>query len=162
MEDMRRMLNEAYLPLHTQARALVDALTGWHGHRITHGFFNGHYHKAADGQFQMDVYPIPVISVMGLCDIEIDFDGITVTAKLSKAQVEAMDWARFEGAHFEVYGVEDYLLDMGTEQDMEALVRQARDCSEKEVFVSFSFPLTAAINDMIHFLEFIYSNRFYY
>ena len=75
MEDMRRMLNEAYLPLHTQARALEDALTGWHGHRITHGFFNGHYHKAADGQFQMDVYPIPVISVMGLCDIEMLFRG---------------------------------------------------------------------------------------
>ena len=33
MENMRRMLNEAYLPLHTQARALEDALTGWHGHR---------------------------------------------------------------------------------------------------------------------------------
>ena len=92
-KNARVGLNQFYKPLNDQMRALLPLLKDWHGMKITCGWFNGHYHKDAAGEYQKDVYPIPVISVMGLCDIEIDFDGTTVTAKLSREHLEETDWS---------------------------------------------------------------------
>ena len=136
----REELNQLYSPLDDQMRTLFSLLTGWHGRQVTHGWFNGHYHRDAAGTYQKDVYPIPVISIMGLCDIEIDMDGITITSKLSKEQLQAMDWSNLKGAPFEVYGAEDYLTDYGTEQDAQELLSRVVHSSEKEFFVSFCFP----------------------
>lgn len=35
--------------------------------------------------------PIPVINVKGLCNIEIDFDGVTITTKPSKNHIALFD-----------------------------------------------------------------------
>lgn len=158
----REALNQFYRPLDDQMRTLLSLLKQWHGKRVVPGWFNGHYHKDAGGAYQKDVYPIPVISVMGLCDIEIDMDGITITSKLSTEQLQAIDWSNLKGTPFEVYGVEDYLTDYGTDQNAEELASRAIHSSEKEFFISFSLSLHAPAEQVMDVLEILYDIGFYY
>ena len=49
------------------------------------GFYNGHYSKDSNGEFVFEYFPIPVISVLNTCDIEIGVNEIiTITAKLKR------------------------------------------------------------------------------
>lgn len=92
-ESTRELLNQIYRPLDEKASRLGMCLSKTHGgFKLSNGFYNGHYHKTAEGECREDKYPIPVISVLGLADIEVDVDGLTVTAKLSKKQIAGLDW----------------------------------------------------------------------
>jgi len=59
----------------------------------------------------MNVYPIPVISVQDLCDIEIDLDNVCISTKLSKQNALSFNCDKVAHLEFEVFGVEDYLAD---------------------------------------------------
>ena len=161
--NIRESLNQLYQPLNEKLHELIAMLTKLHGgFKIASGFYNNHYHKNAAGLYQADAYPIPVISVMGLCDIEIDFDGLTVTTKLSKEQIIAFDWNAPGGVHFEVYGVENYLQDFGNDQSAGGIKDAALLSAEKEFFVSFPLPMSASGEDVIAFLMMLQKNHFYY
>lgn len=45
------------------------------------GWYNGHYHRDENGTWCREAYPIPVIGVRGLCDIELQFRQISVSTK---------------------------------------------------------------------------------
>ena len=114
MEGTREQLNRLYRPLDERAQEYIAEMTKLHGgFKIESGFYNGHYHKNSEGNYRPDAYPIPVISVKGLCDIEIDFDGTSITSKLSKEQIISFDWNLLGNVKFEVYGVNDFLRDYG-------------------------------------------------
>jgi hypothetical protein len=156
-------LNQLYYPLDGKARKLVKALVKLPGFpKVTTGFFNGHYHKNDSGQYQEDKYPIPVVSIKDLCDIEIDFDEISVTTKLKKDQVVSFDWGTIGAVQFEVYGVEDYLNDMGNDQDIAIIKENVLVSKEEEFFVSFFFHLSADAVEVSEFLDFLRKNHFYY
>lgn len=162
-EDVRNQLNMLYRPLDHKARKLTAKLVKLHGgFRVTLGFYNGHYHKDAKGNFQEDAYPIPVISVKGLCDIEIDIDSITFTAKLQKDQLLSLAWSELNGTRFEVYGVEDYLCDYGNDQELSQINHRILSSKEAEFFVSFLFPPDQSGDDAIGFLKQLHRLGFYY
>ena len=79
----RQALNEIYYPLELKQAALVRALSHG-GFGVESGWYNGHYHKDEAGNWCRESYPIPVIGVTGLCDIELPFDKITVSTKLKR------------------------------------------------------------------------------
>lgn len=163
LENIRKSLNQLYRPMDEKLNELIAKLTKLHGgFQVTSGFYNGHYHQNAAGLYQADAYPIPVISVMGLCDIEIDFDGITITTKLSKDQITAFDWNTLGDAHFEVYGVENYLRDYGNEQIAGQIKNNILSADEEEFFVSFSRPLNTGGEEIVRFLRTLQKNDFYY
>lgn len=158
-ENTRESLNQLYRPLDEKLHELIAKLTKLHGgFKVTSGFYNGHYHKNAAGLYQADAYPIPVISVMGLCDIEIDFDGITVTTKLSKDQIKAFDWNTLGDARF----AEDYLIDYGNEQVAGQIKNNLLSSDEKEFFVSFSLPSGTDGEEIMRFLRTLQKNNYYY
>lgn len=158
-ESTRELLNRLYRPLDEKAHELSGLHSGF---KITSGFYNGHYHKNNAGRYQADAYPIPVISVMGLCDIEIDFDGITVTTKLSKDQIAAFDWNTLGDVRFEVYGAEDYLSDYGNERVSDEIKSAVLSGAEQEFFVSFSIPMSTGGEELMRFLRTLQKNHFYY
>ena len=163
LDNTRVILNQIYRPLDEKVHELIAKLTKLHGgFKVTSGFYNGHYHKNAAGLYQADIYPIPVISVMGLCDIEIDFDCITVTTKLSKEQIAEFDWNTLGDVRFEVYGVEDYLSDYGNEQVAGQIKNNILSSDEKEFFISFSLPSGTNGEEIMRFLRTLQKNHFYY
>lgn len=139
----KQLLNEihaAYNRLEQKQVAIVRALF----HRnpdLESGWYNGHYHRGDNGNWFRESYPIPVISVKDLCDFEIHFDEITVSAKLRRDTALAYPYEKFFGYNFEVYSAEDFLTDFWhTGQPVQELRESICTCTEKELAFSFKFP----------------------
>ena len=163
MESMREQLNRLYRPLDDKAREFITEMTKLHGgFKIESGFYNGHYHKNAEGNYLPDSYPIPVISVKGLCDIEIDFDGVSTTSKLSKERTASFDWNILGKVKFEVYRVDDYLRDYGNDQSAGEIGKAVQNSPEKEFFISFYIPFSESGANVLKFLRKLQNNGFYY
>lgn len=109
-KELLNVINAAYDRLETKQAEIVHALS--HGKdELRSGWYNHHYHKDDRGNWTREAYPIPVIGVNGVCDIEIHSDTISVTAKLKRGAALAYSFEEFAGYPFEAYGVEDYLAD---------------------------------------------------
>lgn len=135
----RKQLNALYAPLERSCRRLVAALTQ-RRFSVNSGWYSGHYSKGENGEWQEDSFPIPVIEVKGICDIEIGFDGISVSAKLTKERALKADFWRL-GLPFQVYGVENYLTDYYRDgMEPEELREEIRKSSEKEIGVGVALP----------------------
>ena len=163
MEGMREQLNRLYRPLDERAHVYIAEMTKLHGgFKIQSGFYNGHYHRNTEGNYQPDAYPIPVISVKGLCDIEIDFDGNSITSKLSKEQIISFDWNLLREVRFEVYGVNDFLRDYGDDQSTCEISKSVQNSEENEFFISIFIPVNESGESVLKLLRKIKSMGFCY
>lgn len=160
-----KLLNEihaAYFRLETKQAEILHALP--HGiFALESGWYNGHYHQTDTGEWQREAYPIPVIGVKGLCDIEIRFDKISVSAKLKREAALAHSYEKFSEYEFEVFGVEDYLADFYhkglTIQEMKENICA---CSEAEIGFSFVFPFDMEGKQLLEFVKLLRREGFYY
>ncbi len=102
-KELLNEINATYYRLEMKQAEIVHALF----HRIFElesGWYNGHYHKNDSGNWHRESYPIPVISVKGFCDIEIQFDKISVSTKLKRNTALSYSFEKFAGYEFEAYG----------------------------------------------------------
>lgn len=145
-------LNALYAPLETKRAALVKRLRG-KGFQVSSGWFNGHYSRDSSGEYTMEYFPIPVISVAGLCDIELHFEELTVSAKLSRRQALEHTFAGLEGYAFEAYGIRDYLKGFYFPgQDLDTLRQNILSSDEEEVGFSFAAELEN-VTDLVALLR---------
>lgn len=155
-------INTAYHRLELKQAELVRALS----HRIFElesGWYNGHYQKDETGNWFRESYPIPVLGVKGLCDIEIPFDKISVSTKLKRNAALAYPFEKFVGYEFEAYGVDDYLADLyHSGQTMQDLQENIRACDEREIGFSFVFPFDVDGKQVFEFVKLLRREGFYY
>lgn len=161
----KQILNEiniVYYRLESKQAELVRALS----HRIfklKSGWYNGHYHMDETGNWFRESYPIPVIDVKGLCDIEIPFDKITISTKLKRNAALTYSFEKFAGYEFEAYGVEDYLADFyHSGQTLLELQENIRACEENEIGFSFVFPFDVDEMQIFEFVKLLRQEGFYY
>ena len=161
----KQILNEiniVYYRLESKQAELVRALS----HRIfklKSGWYNGHYHMDETGNWFRESYPIPVIDVKGLCDIEIPFDKITISTKLERNAALTYSFEKFAGYEFEAYGVEDYLADFyHSGQTLLELQENIRACEENEIGFSFVFPFDVDEMQIFEFVKLLRQEGFYY
>lgn len=161
-EELLESMNVVYSQVDQKRAELLRALRG-QPVECASGWYNGHYRRTESGDYQMDSFPIPVISVKDCCDIEINFDSITVSAKLARADALASTFEKFADIPFEVYGAENYLLDFYldgmTVAQMHAMITGS---TEKEIGVSFTFPFDVKAERICKFVEQLRHERFYY
>lgn len=155
-------INAAYYQLEMKQAEIMRALF----HRIFElesGWYSGHYHRSGNGKWYRESYPIPVISVKGLCDIEIHFNRVSVSTKLRRDTALAYSFEKFTGCKFEAYGVEDYLTDLyRAGQPVRELKENLRACNEKEAGFSFAFPFDAGAAQFYEFAKLLRREGFYY
>lgn len=140
--DRRRLaeIDAAYRALETRLEA-VKAAVRQSGLEWTAGWYNGHYVRDGRGEFRRQACPIPVVSVKRLCDIELGFSALNITAKLSRAQALAFPYETLPPCSFEAYGVEDYLSDYyHAGQSLETLRQNVAASAESEISFAFSWP----------------------
>lgn len=153
----RCRLNEIYKELDGKARRISEIFSAGFG------YYNGHYHKGPSGDYEMDHFPIPVITVPGVCDIEVDPDGISVTTKLIRANALSYDFGKLAAYDFEACGVENYLDDFYSAGDtVETMLEKIRASEENAIFFSFCFPCEAAAEDIGKLVSFIQREGFFY
>ncbi len=155
-------INSAYYRLELKQAEIVHALF----HRffeLESGWYSGHYHKGDNGNWFRKFYPIPVIGVKGFCDIEIQFDKISVSTKLKRNTALAYSFEKFAGYEFEAYGVEDYLADFyHSGQTVQELKENVRACDEKEIGFSFVLPFDVEGKQIFEFVKLLRREGFYY
>ena len=155
-------VNAAYYRLEKKQSEICHALF----HRIFElesGWYSGHYHKDHNGIWFRESYPIPVIGVKGFCDMEIQFDKISVSTKLKRDVALSYSYEKFTGHEFEAYGVEDYLADFyHSGQTVHNLKENIRACDEKEIGFSFVFPFDVDGKQIFEFVKLLRREGFYY
>ena len=153
----RSELNEVYSKVDGKAREIAKILC------CPFGYYNGHYYKNASGNFEMDYFPIPVVTLKGLCDIEVGLEQISVTTKLSKEKALSYDFAKVKDFSFEAYGVENYLDDFYVEGDtIDEMKAKIQKSNEQNVFFSFYFPFDVASNEVCELVTLISQEGFFY
>lgn len=161
-KELLNEINAAYYRLEMKQAEIVHALF----HRmfeLESGWFNGHYHKNDIEEWYRESYPIPVISVKGFCDIEIQFDKISVSTKLKRDAALAYSYEKFSEYKFEAYGVEDYLADFYHEgQTIQEMKESICACDEAEIGFSFVFPFGIEGKQIFKFVKLLSHERFYY
>ena len=155
-------INKVYYHLEMKHAEIVQALL----HRIfvlESGWYNGHFHKNNVGKWFRESYPIPVVSVKGVCDIEIQFDKISVSAKLKRDAALEYSFHKFSGYKYEAYGVEDYLADFYHEgQTVQDMKENIRACNEAEIGFSFLFSFDIDGKFLFEFVKLLRREGFYY
>ena len=120
---------------------IVRAAVRQAGLECTSGWYNGHYARDGRGEFHRQAYPIPVVGVEKLCDIELGFSALSITAKLSRAQALAFPYETLPPCSFEAYGVKDFLSDYyHAGQSLETLRQNVAASAESEIGFAFSWP----------------------
>lgn len=161
MDETRDLLNQIYAPLDTRRAQLTAALKE-RGFSPEWGFFNGHCWETSPGTYTMDHFPIPVITVPGLCDIELDLERVSVSAKLRRADALARSFAPLREYPFEAYGVEDYLAtyyrEGSTLDEMRKAIGQSK---ENEIGFSFLLPPSAGGDTVAALVQLLRREGFY-
>ncbi len=161
-QELLNEINAAYYRLETKQAEIVRALPR-KMFELVSGWYNGHYHRNGAMDWVRESFPIPVVSVNGLCDIEIQFDGISVSAKLKRDAALAYHFEKFAGYEFEAYGVGDYLADFcHPEQSAQEMKERIRASEETEIGFSFAFPFEIEGMQIFEFVMLLRREGFYY
>ena len=153
----RNQLNEIYKKLDGKAQDISKLL------HCTFGYYNGHYHKNTAGNYEIDYFPIPVISVKGLCDVEIELNHISIATKLSRNRAISYNFEKIKSYNFEAYGVENYLDDFYLAGDtISSMIEKIKASKEENVFFSFYFPFEVSACIVSEFVNFIGKEGYFY
>ena len=161
----KRMLAEIDAAYRALEMWLETVKTAVHqaGLEYTSGWYNGHYARDGRGEFRRQAYPIPVVGVEKLCDIELGFSALNITAKLSRAQALALPYEMLPACSFEAYGVEDYLSDYyHAGESLETLRKNVASSDEAETGFAFSLPMALESGALADFLTFLKDSGFFY
>lgn len=160
-KETREFLNQIYERLFRKA-LVVKAVLDKRAFVCECRFYNGHSEKNEDGKWQMAFYPIPIIEVKGLCDIEIGLDKISVSAKITRETALCFDYSKIGMYAFEIYGVHDYLNDFYNEgMKLEEGVERIRESDEREIGFSFVCPFEISGDDLCSLAERLKKYAFY-
>lgn len=159
-QDFLDQMNAAYACQEQTLAALLRALQPL---VPTFGYYNGHYSKDASGAWRRDAFPIPVVSVPGLCDIELWFGKLGVTAKLPRELALRSSFDAFAAYAFEAYGVEDYLSDFYHDgQTLQTLRDNISRSDEQQIAFSFCLPPDTPAEKLLDFVLLLRQEGFYY
>lgn len=160
----RDELNQIYKELESRMHRITAPFTSLHkGFDFSCGYYRGHYHKDAEGKYVMDFFPIPVVTVKGLCDIEIDLDKISVSTKLRRDVALNYSYEKLTGYEFESYGVDEYLDDFYVRgYSYSELVENISGSKEKEIGFSFLFASDVDAGAVYELVKFLRREGFFY
>ncbi len=155
-------LNAEYHQLEMKQAQITHALFN-RIFEIETGWYSGHFHENDNGGWNRDSYPIPVMSVKGICDIEIDFEAVSVSTKLKRKRALEYSYTEMSRYSFEAFGVEDYLCTFyKSGQTIEQLKSNITNSDEREIGFAFSFSFDVDEDTIYKFVKLLRREGFYY
>lgn len=158
----RRIINDSYKELDYVANDIFNSLfrlPDEYSYKI--GYFNYRYYKD-NNSYDLEYYPIPVISILNICDIEIDFDQIRFVCKIKHYQALSYDYYELNEYEFDLYELDNQgskLYKSGESTDGLSFLLSKIDT--KELGITFYFD-KKNLPDIIEFISFLDKEGFYY
>lgn len=157
LDDINTLYRDAELRLESTLRALRQL-----GCPLSHGWYNGHYRKGAGGAWQRESFPIPVIHVEGLCEVELPFESIAVTARLTRASALTYRFDRLADYDYELLSAED----MQTEyyhRGMSDSERQTRleASHEPQLLITVHLPPDVSDGELVRLIGILLQDGFF-
>lgn len=136
MDDIE-VLNSIYEPICNQCKEIQNNLKD-NGYVSKKVFCNNHSVKNNSGNWIIEHFPIPVITVEQLCDVGIDIKSIFIETKMKREKAIEYDFSRLLMYKFEVYGIEEYLNDFyNNTLTVENIGKRIEMSKEKEIGIGF-------------------------
>ena len=158
--DFLKQLNEWYYWLEIKQAEIVHALH----HRVFElesGYYNGYRRRDGDAVVT-DYFPIPVITVKGVCDVEIHPDHIEISAYRNLHDTVGYSFDKFSGCTYTVFEAEDadeILFDSKTQNpEREHILRRSAD---KKILFSFVLGFDTDGIAVYEFVKLLRRERFY-
>lgn len=109
-------------------------------------------------------YPIPVISVKGLCDVEISLDQVTVSTKRRRLDTLEYSFEKFECVPFECFRIESYLGEdyFNAQTSMEEFRTKMEKSQETSLGFSFLFGFDTDADALYQFAKLLRREGFFY
>ena len=175
-EKFKADLNEFYQSLTAKAQSLMKALMPLvdpqllmsMSYLIKHYIRNMYKRREATpekaAETSEDNYPIPVIRLSDLCEVEIYTDVISVFTRMKCSEVEKFDFLQLAGYTFEVYGYDSgRLIDFS---DGETTLQETKDNilkSNTEVAdFYFDFPFDCGEDEILTLVTLLHDARFFF
>jgi hypothetical protein len=156
-------LNEFYQELEHRANTILSQWLTLRSRPAELRYYSGHYTKNSSGIYERDAFPIPVLSIKDLCDVEFHLDQIQVTTKLKKNDATQFNYQKIGEHAFEIYGLNDYVSTYGDHRtSVQDILTNIERSNESIIVFSFTFDNEvdpATIKHFIHQLEHL--NFFY-
>ena len=94
-----QQLQKIYAKLDDQQAIIYQALRRrvW---TLESGWFNGRFHKTIGDRYVREAYPIPVISIIGLCAIAVHFVKVSILTRLEREIALDRNFDRFVNLYF--------------------------------------------------------------
>ncbi len=157
------MLNMIYEPIVNKKDELYNTLIE-KGYNINWGYFT-HHMLRRDNELFTELYPIPVLSIVNICDIGIDVEHIFIEGKLSKADAKKFDFSLFDCYDFDIYSVEDCTKDYYStacgKLSAQVIQDTVANCDEKEVLVALYLPFDADVEEIESIVRLMRKSGFY-
>lgn len=122
-DALARQLGDIYHPLELKAFQLCQGLQ----HRIfdpRRSYYSGHSHISSDGFRRIDWFPLPVVTLDGLCDVVVDLDRVVVDTKLRRGGASSLPFEQFE--KYEITFVAQMVTSSITIRSMRISLRRGR------------------------------------
>lgn len=159
--DLKK-INEEYRNLDYIANDVFNSLfklPDEYAYKIGH--FNYRYYKE-DNKYELAYYPIPVISITNLCDIEIDFNQIRFVTKMKAYNAVLYDFQDLSSYEFDLYSLDNQGVKLYEScNPSDNLGFKIRNNNIKEVGITFYFD-KYNLPDIVEFVSFLDNQGFYY
>ncbi len=136
-------------------------------YRCKLAWYNNEYNYAYDGEGEAVIlHPIPVISIDGVCQIQILFDKINVAALIRPKNALSCDYGVLQRYSFRVrdesmdYRSEYY--NSGNCQDITELMEKIVGCGKRCLAFVFTLPLETNGESMSELVSLLRRERFFY
>lgn len=171
-DTFKAQLNEFYAALTAKAQSLMKTLMPLvdstllmsMSYVIKHYIRNMYKHKEPTpdnaARYSEDNYPIPVIRLSDLCEVEIYTDVISVFTRLKCADVKKLDFSHLSGYTFEVYGYDGgQLMDFS---DGEATKDNILNSSTEVADFYFDFPFDCGEDEILTLATLLHDEGFFF
>ncbi|NLB62013.1 MAG: hypothetical protein GX802_06335 [Clostridiales bacterium] len=157
------MLNMVYEPIIKKKDELYNALIEV-GYNIKWGYYT-HHMISRHHEMLTELYPIPVLSIINVCDVGIDIEHIFIEGKLARSDAKKFDFSQFDEYDFDIYSVEDCTKDYYSTSAGRLSAQSVKDtvlnCDEKEVIVSLYLPCDAQATEVEKLVKIMRKAGFY-
>ena len=175
-DDFRAELNLFYRALTDKAQSLMKALMPLvdadllmsMSYVIKHYIRNMYKHREPTpdnaASYSEDNYPIPVIRLSDLCEVEIYTDVISVFTRMKCADAENFDISCLEGYTFEAYGYDDRnLIDFSDGgATLQEIKNNILNCNTEITDFYFDFPFDADEKEIHTLIDLLHKSGFFF